>query len=153
MIDQGAEMINAVVAGHPDVTFGLHVCRGNDASRYMAKGGYGAIARRLFARVSVQRLLLEYDDERSGDFEPLRAVPDGVDVVLGLITTKWPREETIDDLRARIAEAARYLPLDRLAISPTQCGFASVAGGNAVSMETQERKLRMVSAVARAVWP
>jgi methionine synthase II (cobalamin-independent) len=152
MIEQGAEMINAVVAGRPDVTFGLHVCRGNDASRYMAKGGYGAIARRLFARVHVQRLLLEYDDERSGDFEPLRDVPEGVDVVLGLITTKWPRAETVDELRARIAEAARYLPLDRLAISP-QCGFASVARGNAVSPEVQEDKLRLVSTVAKVVWP
>ena len=152
MIDHGVEMINAVIAGHAGVTFGLHVCRGNDASRYMAKGGYGAIARRLFRHARTQRLLLEYDDERAGDFEPLREVPDGVDVVLGLITTKWPRDETVDELRARIAEAARYVPLHRLAISP-QCGFASVARGNAVTPEVQERKLRLVAAVARAVWP
>jgi 5-methyltetrahydropteroyltriglutamate--homocysteine methyltransferase len=152
LIDDGVAMINAVIAGHPGVTFGLHVCRGNDASRYMARGDYGAIAQRVFARARVHRLLLEYDDERSGDFAPLRQVPDGVDVVLGLITTKWPREETADGLRARIIEAARYLPLDRLAISP-QCGFASVARGNAVSADVQERKLRLVAAVARAVWP
>lgn len=151
LIHEGIEMINSVIAGHPDVTFGLHVCRGNDASRYMAKGGYAAIARPIFGRVRAQRLLLEYDDERSGDFAPLGAVPEDKVVVLGLLTTKWPREESAAALRARIAEASRYLPLERLALSP-QCGFASVAGGNAIDLATQEQKLRLVAEVARQVW-
>jgi 5-methyltetrahydropteroyltriglutamate--homocysteine methyltransferase len=151
LIQDGIEMINAVIAGHAGVTFGLHVCRGNDRSRYMAKGGYGHIARAVFRRTHAQRLLLEYDDERSGDFAPLREVPDDKVVVLGLITTKWPREETAGELRARIGEAAAYVPLDRLALSP-QCGFASVAAGNAISADVQERKLRLVAEVAHAVW-
>jgi 5-methyltetrahydropteroyltriglutamate--homocysteine methyltransferase len=152
LIDDGVEMINAVIAGHPGVTFGLHVCRGNDKSRYMARGGYERISRAVFRRTRAQRLLLEYDDERSGDFAPLRDVPDDKIVVLGLITTKWPREEPAAELRVRIQDAAAYVPLDRLALSP-QCGFASVAAGNAVSAEVQARKLRLVAEVARAVWP
>ncbi len=99
----------------------------------------------------MDRLLLEYDDERSGDFAPLEEVPDDVAVVLGLVTTKWPREETEEELVARIEEASRYVPLDRLALS-TQCGFASVARGNALSPEVQERKLRLVADVAHRVW-
>ena len=151
LLVDGIEMVNAVIAGHPEVTFGLHVCRGNDASRYMARGGYDSVARTVFGRAKVQRLLLEYDDERSGDFAPLREVPDGTVVVLGLITTKWEREETAAELRARIVEASRYVPLERLALSP-QCGFASVAKGNDVSSAVQERKLRLVAEVARQVW-
>jgi 5-methyltetrahydropteroyltriglutamate--homocysteine methyltransferase len=151
MIESGIEMINAMIAGHPGITFALHICRGNDASRYMAKGGYGLISEIVFSRTHVQRLLLEYDDERSGDFEPLRHVPEDRTVVLGIITTKWPREETPDELRQRITEAGRYIPLDRLALS-TQCGFASVAKGNALTPQMQEQKLRLVSEVARSVW-
>ncbi|MFQ5908228.1 MAG: cobalamin-independent methionine synthase II family protein [Thermoplasmata archaeon] len=151
MVHDGVDLINEVIAGHPGVTFGLHICRGNDASRYMAKGSYAAVAKEIFGRVQVDRLLLEYDDERSGDFAPLREVPEDKVVVLGLITTKWPREETEKELVTRIEEADRYVPLERLALS-TQCGFASVAGGNDISPEAQQRKLNLVVQVARRVW-
>jgi len=151
LIHDGVAMINTVIAGHPGVTFGLHVCRGNDKSRYMARGGYERISRVVFRHARAQRLLLEYDDERSGDFAPLRDVPDDTVVVLGLITTKWPREESTTELGSRIEEASAYIPLERLALSP-QCGFASVATGNSISPEVQERKLRLVAEVARAVW-
>lgn len=151
MIHDGTEMINAIIAGHPGVTFGLHICRGNDASRYMAKGSYAAMAQEIFPRIAAERLLLEYDDERSGNFEPLRAVPDDKVVVLGLITTKWPRQETAGQIEARMAEASKYLPLERLALSP-QCGFASVAVGNTISFELQEKKLELVAQVARQLW-
>lgn len=152
LIREGVEMINAITAGHPSLTFGLHVCRGNHASRYMASGGYGRIAGLVLAAARVQRLLLEYDDERSGDFAPLANVPDDKVIVLGLVTTKTPREESADELRARIREASQYIPLERLALS-TQCGFASVAPGNAISPEAQAKKLRLVADVARQVWP
>ncbi len=151
MIYDGIEMINAIIAGQPGVTFGLHICRGNDASRYMAKGSYAKIAGIVFRRARVQRLLLEYDDERSGDFSPLREVPDDKVVVLGLITTKTPRDETPADLEVRIKDASAYIPLERLALSP-QCGFASVARGNAITPDVQEKKLRLVADVARRVW-
>ncbi len=151
MVRLGVDLINDLVRGHPDVTFGLHICRGNDASRYMAKGSYAALAKEIFGRVAVDRLLLEYDDERSGDFEPLREVPEDKTVVLGLVTTKWPRRETEEELVARIEEASRYIPLDRLALS-TQCGFASVARGNAITPDVQQEKLDLVSRVARRVW-
>jgi 5-methyltetrahydropteroyltriglutamate--homocysteine methyltransferase len=151
LIYDGIEMINAITAGHPGVTFGLHICRGNDASRYMAKGSYAKIAGIVFRRARVHRLLLEYDDERSGDFSPLKDVPEDTIVVLGLITTKTPREETPASLRARIGEASAYVPLDRLALSP-QCGFASVARGNAITSSVQEQKLTLVAKVAREVW-
>jgi 5-methyltetrahydropteroyltriglutamate--homocysteine methyltransferase len=152
MLRDGVEMINAIVARQPGVVFGLHLCRGNDASRYMAKGGYAAMAQDVFEHSHVERLLLEYDDERSGDFEPLTKVPDGTIIVLGLLTTKWPRQETAADVRSRIEDASRFVGLERLALS-TQCGFASVAKGNAISAEVQEQKLRLVVEVAESVWP
>ncbi|MGH2403523.1 MAG: cobalamin-independent methionine synthase II family protein [bacterium] len=152
MVHDGIEMINAIVAGHSGATFGLHICRGNDASRYMAKGSYARIASVVFRRAHVHRLLLEYDDERSGDFAPLREVPEDKVVVLGLVTTKWPREETMTELGSRVEEASVYVPLERLALSP-QCGFASVACGNAISPEVQEKKLRCVAEAARMIWP
>jgi 5-methyltetrahydropteroyltriglutamate--homocysteine methyltransferase len=151
MIEDGIDMINAVVAGHPDVTFALHVCRGNDANRYMARGGYDMIARKVFQRSAVDRLLLEYDDDRSGTFEPLAEVPEDKTVVLGLISTKWPELEDVEEVKARIEDAAHYIPLDRLALSP-QCGFASVAKGNHLSTDAQFDKLRLVTTVAREVW-
>ncbi|MFQ5919797.1 MAG: cobalamin-independent methionine synthase II family protein [Thermoplasmata archaeon] len=150
-IRAGVELINEIIEGHPNVTFGLHICRGNDASRYMAKGSYAALAKEIFGRIHADRLLLEYDDERSGDFGPLEEVPEEKVVVLGLVTTKWPREETEEELEARIEQASRYIPLDRLALS-TQCGFASVARGNAITPGTQRAKLGLVSRVARRVW-
>ncbi|MFQ6012833.1 MAG: cobalamin-independent methionine synthase II family protein [Thermoplasmata archaeon] len=151
MVRDGVDLINGIIDGHPHVTFALHICRGNDASRYMAKGSYAALAKEIFPRVHAQRLLLEYDDERSGDFAPLAEVPEDKVVVLGLLTTKWPRQESSAELVDRIEEASRYIPLERLALS-TQCGFASVALGNAISPVTQERKLNLVAEVARTVW-
>jgi len=152
LVEQGIAMMNAIIASGPgDVTFGLHVCRGNRESWYMASGSYGSLARTVFAQTRARVLLLEYDDERSGDFAPLAAVPEDKVVVLGLVTTKTPRAETPEELRARIREAVHFVPLERLALS-TQCGFASVAKGNAIGFETQERKLRLVAEVARDVW-
>ena len=150
LIDACIEMDNAVVGDHPGATFGLHICRGNNQSMFYASGGYEPIAR-VFQKSRFQRFLLEYDDERSGGFEPLRAVPEDRVVVLGLVTTKKPRVESIDELRRRIAEAAKVVPLERLALSP-QCGFASTLAGNRITPEDQRQKLHRVSEVARHVW-
>jgi 5-methyltetrahydropteroyltriglutamate--homocysteine methyltransferase len=133
------------------VTVAAHVCRGNSRSRWYAEGGYDAIAERLFGSLDVDRFLLEYDTERAGGFEPLRFVPRGRTAVLGLVTTKVPKLESKDELRRRIDEAARYMPLENLAIS-TQCGFASVAAGNLLSADDQWRKLELVAETARHVW-
>jgi 5-methyltetrahydropteroyltriglutamate--homocysteine methyltransferase len=150
-LEQGIEMDNAVMDGFPGVTFGIHLCRGNQASRWLASGGYERIARTVFRRVRAQRLLLEYDDERSGSFAALGEVPEDKQVVLGLITTKRPGLEPIDVLDGRIREASRFVPLERLAVSP-QCGFASSVVGNALTPADQERKLRLVVETARRVW-
>jgi 5-methyltetrahydropteroyltriglutamate--homocysteine methyltransferase len=157
-LEEGIAADNAAFEGVPrdkaanqSVIRALHVCRGNSRSRWYSEGGYGAIAEKLFGAMEVDRFLLEYDDERSGDFEPLRQVPRGKTVVLGLITTKEPRLESQDELRRRIDEAARYIPVENLAISP-QCGFASVAAGNLISMDDQWRKLELVAQTARKVW-
>jgi 5-methyltetrahydropteroyltriglutamate--homocysteine methyltransferase len=132
-------------------TMALHVCRGNNRSRWYTEGGYDAIAEKLFGELEVDRFLLEYDTERSGGFEPLRLVPKGKRVVLGLITTKDAKLESIDELRRRIDEAALFLPLENLSIS-TQCGFASTAPGNLLTEEQQWRKLELVVEIARRVW-
>jgi 5-methyltetrahydropteroyltriglutamate--homocysteine methyltransferase len=150
LIDACIEMDNAVIGRHPGVTFGLHVCRGNNQSKFYASGGYEPI-KRVFEKSRFQRFLLEYDDERSGDFEPLRAVPADREVVLGLVTTKKPPLETVDELRRRIDAAAKYVPLERLALSP-QCGFASTMEGNRVTPDDQTKKLERVAEVARLVW-
>src|SRR3989441_11498047 len=150
LIDACIEMDNAVIGAQPGVTFALHICRGNNRSMFYASGGYEPIAR-VFAKGRFQRFLLEYDDERSGGFEPLRAVPEDREVVLGLVTTKKPRVESVDELRRRIDEAATQLPLPRLALSP-QCGFASTMEGNRVTPEDQRDKLRRVAETARRVW-
>jgi 5-methyltetrahydropteroyltriglutamate--homocysteine methyltransferase len=150
LIDRCIEMDNAVIGHHPDVTFGLHICRGNNQSMFYASGGYEPIAR-VFSRSRFQRFLLEYDDQRSGGFEPLRAMPDDRIVVLGLVTTKSPRLETVAELRARIEEASRIVPLERLALSP-QCGFASTMEGNRITPAEQEAKLRRVVETVNRVW-
>lgn len=152
-LDEGIAADNAALAGIPrdKVTVALHVCRGNSRSRWYSEGGYDAIATKLFQTMDVDRFLLEFDDERSGGFEPLKQVPRGKTVVLGLITTKTPKLESQDELRRRVDEAARYVPLENLAISP-QCGFASVAAGNLISMDDQWRKLELVANTARQVW-
>jgi methionine synthase II (cobalamin-independent) len=150
LIDACIEMDNAVIGNHPRITFGLHICRGNNQSMFYASGGYEPIAR-VFTKSRFQRFLLEYDDERSGGFEPLRAMPADREVVLGLVTTKKPRLESVDELRRRIDEAAKFVPLERLALSP-QCGFASTMAGNRVSTEDQQKKLHRVAETARLVW-
>ena len=134
------------------VTIGLHVCRGNQASMWMGEGDYDPIAERLFSSVAVDRFLLEYDDERAGGFGPLRYVPAGRTVVLGLVTSKSPVLEPGDELRRRVDSAAELVGLDHLALSP-QCGFASVAeGGNLLTEDEQFAKLRLVAQTARAIW-
>jgi 5-methyltetrahydropteroyltriglutamate--homocysteine methyltransferase len=150
-LELGVELDNFVMDKQPGVTFGFHLCRGNQASRWLVAGGYDWLAVRLFSRIHAQRLLLEYDDERSGGFEPLRHVPEDKLVVLGLVTTKTPRHETVDELAARIHEASAYLPLERLALSP-QCGFATSVIGNALTVEDERAKLATVVRTARAVW-
>jgi 5-methyltetrahydropteroyltriglutamate--homocysteine methyltransferase len=150
MIDAGIEMDNAIIAGFPGVTFGLHICRGNNQSRFYAEGDYSPITR-LFERSAFERFLLEYDDERSGGFEPLAHVPEDRTVVLGLVTTKRPEMESAEELKRRIGQAAVHVPLDRLALSP-QCGFASMMEGNAISEADQRAKLELVVSVARSVW-
>jgi methionine synthase II (cobalamin-independent) len=150
LIDRCIELDNAIIQDHPGVTFGLHVCRGNNQSKFYAEGGYEPISR-IFNGTRFDRFLLEYDDARSGGFEPLRHVPEDRTVVLGLVTTKKPAMESDDELQARIADAARYVPLERLALSP-QCGFASTIEGNRITPEQQRRKLELVARVAHAVW-
>jgi 5-methyltetrahydropteroyltriglutamate--homocysteine methyltransferase len=151
--DMMARGDNSAWAGLPrdGMTLAVHVCRGNSRSRWYAEGSYDAIAERLFATLDVDRYLLEYDNDRAGSFKPLRFVPRGTDVVLGLVTTKEPALEREDDLRRRIDEASRYVPLEHLALSP-QCGFASIAAGNLLSEEDQWKKLALVASVARKTW-
>src|SRR5258708_3593042 len=150
IIDVCIEMDNAIISNHPGITFGMHICRGNNQSKFYASGDYEPISR-IFSRTLFQRFLLEYDDERSGGFEALRHVPDDRFVVLGLVTTKKPRLETAEELKGRIREASHYVPLEHLALSP-QCGFASTMEGNHISPEDQRRKLELVASVAREVW-
>ena len=140
-----------VIEGFPGVTFGLHLCRGNQRSMWHREGSYDAIAERLFNELPHQRFLLEYDSPRAGSFAPLRFVPKDKVVVLGLVSTKVPELESMDELKRRIDEAVKYVPLDRLAVSP-QCGFGSDVVGNLVSEDDQKRKLERVVEIARKVW-
>jgi len=151
MLDACIELDNAIIEGHSGVTFGIHICRGNHKSMFYASGGYDRIAEKVFSRARFDRFLLEYDDERSGTFEPLRHVPEDRTVVLGLVSSKKPQLESRDDLRARIDEAARIIPLERLALSP-QCGFASTHEGNRLTADEQRQKLELVAQTAREVW-
>jgi 5-methyltetrahydropteroyltriglutamate--homocysteine methyltransferase len=150
-LELGLELDNLVIGDHPHVTFGMHLCRGNQASRWLVSGGYDWLAGRVFPKVRAERLLLEYDDERSGDFEPLREVPDDKTVVLGLVTTKTARRETVEELSGRVREAARHIDLERLALSP-QCGFATSVLGNALGVEDERAKLRTIVETAAEVW-
>lgn len=146
------EALNRVAAAcPPTVTVGVHFCRGNFRSRWMAVGGYDWIALRVFPRLAVDALCLEYDSPRAGTFAPLAEIPAGPRVLLGLVSTKTPALEGVDVLRRRLDEAARHLPLERLGLSP-QCGFASVAGGNLLDEDAQWAKLGRVVEVARLVW-
>jgi 5-methyltetrahydropteroyltriglutamate--homocysteine methyltransferase len=147
-----ATFINRVVAQKPaGMTMAVHLCRGNFRSTHAAEGGYEPVAEALLREMNVDAYFLEYDDERSGDFRPLRFLPKGKIVVLGLITTKLGALETRDDIKRRIDEAARYAPLDQLALSP-QCGFSSTYHGNDIQMSQQTAKLKLVVDVAREVW-
>ena len=150
-LDLGLELDNLVIGDHPGVTFSFHLCRGNQASRWLVEGGYDWLAERLFPKINAHRLMLEYDDERSGSFEPLRALPEDKVAVLGLVTTKTPRRETVAELAARIEEASAFCPLERLALSP-QCGFATSILGNSLSVDDQRAKLATIAETARHVW-
>ncbi len=141
----------AVIADYPGVTFGIHLCRGNQRSMWHREGTYDAIAERLFNELPHHRFLLEYDTPRAGSFEPLRFVPKGKIVVLGLVSTKVAELETVEGLKRRIGEASKFIPLDQLAISP-QCGFASDVVGNMLGPDDQKRKLEVVVETARQVW-
>ena len=152
MLTEGIDLINDMVAGIPGVRLAIHLCRGNNAGMWMASGGYDYIANALFERATAfDAYLLEYDDPRSGSFEPLAKAPQDKQVVLGLVTTKSSREQTTAEITARIDEAARSFPRDQLGVS-TQCGFASIAAGNPISEDDEERKLRLVAEVAGATW-
>jgi 5-methyltetrahydropteroyltriglutamate--homocysteine methyltransferase len=142
---------NELIRAFPEVTFAVHLCRGNHRSMWSVEGGYDAIADKLFNDLAVDRILAEYDSPRAGSFAPLRFVPDDKVVVLGLVTTKEPELEDADQLKRRIEEASTYVPLERLALSP-QCGFASTLPGNLVTYDDQRAKLELVARVARDVW-
>jgi 5-methyltetrahydropteroyltriglutamate--homocysteine methyltransferase len=150
-LELGLALDNHVIGNRPGVTFGLHLCRGNQRSRWLVSGGYDWLAERVFTRIAAERLLLEYDDERSGDFAPLAHVPEGKVCVLGLVTTKSGRRETVDELAARLLDASRHIAPDRLAISP-QCGFATSIEGNSLTADDQRAKLQTLVETARAVW-
>lgn len=147
-----AQLINDALRDRPaDMAACMHLCRGNFAGNWMAEGGYDPVAEVLFNEIDVDGYFLEFDSPRAGTFEPLRFVPKGKRVVLGLVTTKRGDIETRDELMRRIDEASRFVPLDQLALSP-QCGFSSGIGGNAMGIEEQFAKLRLVVEVAEAVW-
>lgn len=147
-----AALINASLKGRPgDLTVGIHLCRGNFRSTHFASGGYEPVAEVLFSELDVDAYFLEYDDERSGDFAPLRFVPDDKTVVLGLVTSKFPELEPAGELAARIGEASQYVALDQLCLSP-QCGFSSTIHGNVMTHDQQWAKLRHVVDVADQVW-
>jgi 5-methyltetrahydropteroyltriglutamate--homocysteine methyltransferase len=147
-----AKLINAAIARRPaGMRICVHLCRGNFKSAWAAEGGYEPVAEVLFNELAVDGYFLEYDDARSGDFAPLRFVPKGKTVVLGLVSTKLDQLESADDIKRRINAAARYMPLDQMCLSP-QCGFSSTVHGNAIRVEAQAAKLRLVVDTARAVW-
>ncbi len=153
MLDEAIAVDNLAFAKakKPGVTRAIHLCRGNNRSNWYASGGYDAIAEKLFTQLDADRFLLEYDDERSGTFEPLRFVPKGKTVVLGLVSTKVGTIESRDTLLQLIDQATKYVPLEHLALSP-QCGFASMAEGNVISEDEQWTKCRLVIDVANEVW-
>jgi len=146
-LSYGIDLDNAVIEAGRPATFGFHLCRGNQLSRWLVAGGYEAIAGPVFSRVLADRLLLEYDDERSGTFEPLRLVPENKVVVLGLVTTKTSRIEALETIEARLREAGSLIGYDRLAISP-QCGFATSVAGNEITPEAQRAKFALLVRVA-----
>ncbi len=147
-----AALINDALASAPaDMVTAIHLCRGNFKSAFVAEGGYDPVAEVMFNQIGVDAFFLEYDDERSGGFEPLRFVPKDKFVVLGLISSKVPALESRDEIRRRVDEAARFLPLEQLCLSP-QCGFASTCHGNDLTFDDQRRKLELVIDCARDIW-
>jgi 5-methyltetrahydropteroyltriglutamate--homocysteine methyltransferase len=147
-----AAFINKVVAHKPEgMTLAMHLCRGNFKSTFAAQGNYEPVAEALLSEMNLDAIFMEYDDDRSGDFRPLRYLKKGRMVVLGLVTTKFGQLETMDDLKRRIGEAAQYAPLDQLCLSP-QCGFSSTVHGNNIAMDDQRRKMELVVKTAQAVW-
>ncbi|MGH7824136.1 MAG: cobalamin-independent methionine synthase II family protein [Candidatus Binatia bacterium] len=152
-LDEAIQADNACLEGakRAGVILAIHLCRGNNRSQWYAEGGYDAIAEKLFGKLEVDVFLLEYETERAGTFEPLRFVPTGKTVVLGLVSSKVPELESKDGLRRRIDEASKYVPLENLAVSP-QCGFASTMEGNLLSEDVQWRKLKLVVDTAQEVW-
>jgi 5-methyltetrahydropteroyltriglutamate--homocysteine methyltransferase len=147
-----AALINSVIDGRPkDLTVAVHLCRGNFKSAWVAEGSYEPVADVLFNELNVDAYFLEYDDERAGDFKPLRFVPNGKTVVLGLVTTKIGSLEARDDLVRRAEEAGRFMPLDRMCLSP-QCGFSSTAEGNEITEQDQWAKLQLIVDTARRLW-
>lgn len=152
-LDEAIRVDNACLEGakRADVILAIHLCRGNNRSQWYAQGGYDAIAEKLFGQLQVDAFLLEYESERAGTFEPLRFVPRGKTVVLGLVSTKLPEMEPQDQLRKRIGDASKYVPLENLALSP-QCGFASTMEGNLLTEDEQWQKLKLVADTAASVW-
>jgi 5-methyltetrahydropteroyltriglutamate--homocysteine methyltransferase len=147
-----AGMINAAISGIPaDMAITMHLCRGNFRSTFIASGGYEPVAELLFNAINVHGYFMEYDSERAGGFEPLRFVPKGKQVVLGLVTSKTGQLESRDAIKRRIEQAAKFMPLDQICLSP-QCGFASSEEGNIIAEEEQWAKLRMVVELAEEIW-
>jgi len=152
LVDLYIDAINEAVKGRPtDMTIGVHVCRGNYKGMYLSEGGYDSVAERFFSRTNVDRFLLEFDTPRAGGFAPLRFVPKDKAVVLGLVSSKSSQMENLGDLQKKTQDAARYIDLGRLAISP-QCGFASTIGGNPVTEADEKAKLGLCVDAARAIW-
>jgi 5-methyltetrahydropteroyltriglutamate--homocysteine methyltransferase len=152
LVDLYIDAINEAVVNRPaGMTIGVHVCRGNYKGMYLSEGGYDSVAEKFFSRTNVDHFLLEFDSPRAGGFAPLRFVPKGKGVVLGLVSSKTPQLESIDGLKRRVDEATRYMEGNRLAISP-QCGFASTIGGNPVTEADERAKLRLCVDAARAIW-
>jgi 5-methyltetrahydropteroyltriglutamate--homocysteine methyltransferase len=152
-LDEDIRADNLAIKGldRSEITLANHICRGNGRSAWHTEGGYEPIAEKVFGGLDVDRFLLEYDSDRAGGFEPLRFIPKGKQVVLGLVTTKLGALEKQDDLLRRVEEASTYVPLENLALSP-QCGFASVEQGNLLSWDEQRRKLELVVDTARKIW-
>ncbi len=150
-VSADAALVRAAKRRNPGVTIGMHICRGNNRSAWMAQGSYEPVAERLFGEVGVDRFLLEYDTERAGGFAPLRFIRPGTTVVLGLVSSKLPQLESPDELRRRVDEAARHVPIADLALSP-QCGFASTSRGNQLTVDEERRKLELVASTASMVW-
>jgi 5-methyltetrahydropteroyltriglutamate--homocysteine methyltransferase len=152
ILDTYARVLNRIVAGAPaGMTVGMHMCRGNNRGKWMGSGGYEYVSEVVFRQIDIANFFMEYDTARAGDFHPLRHVPAGKTVVLGLVSTKTPKLESKDDLKRRIDAAAKFVPLERLCLSP-QCGFASNFAGNPVTIDDERRKLALVVETAREVW-